>query len=978
MSPDRAPRRRAKEICRSDRFDTRNGGLSWHTTTLSGLADLLADTAIPTESKRLSVEFRAVPRESQINDSVQGEDLDGLDHSEGVDADLTSEECLKLLAYIHKHRHAKDLCVPVKSSNPQLWAKMISEHDPTQPSILSTIGFRTHIEVRTSTGVSEVPFSPNTMQLQAMLWYVRKRLAASTGAVWPSSGGIIADEPGAGKTVMGIAFALLARAFDLFTKPSFIEVKSSIAAQYRMEIERFVDPDAGIDLLDCTKQSLKDKLLPEDHKSRWTASLIVLYPQKVTLPRDYWSNSRVPTHPNNKYGVVILDEAHEYPLVDSACFSRSYGISHEFAVALTATPIRTLSNFISILGFCGNASARLPRAEDAKAVVAGQHARFADPSIRAIGHHWHHAVLEAASERDMAMRAAQQTILSLETNMFRLAGEHFPSRKAPQERNSAKYHQRLISQFLVPIKNGCLKYKQHHQTISSAHTRYSRAIGTYLKTDGDTQPFILKRPRDPKSGPAYRMHTFQVVGKQSDEHWRSLKEIEAACVSAVASKIQEEDVSGWDEALEKADKRLRNPSNLCYGIYHGSLTAASVASDVRPKDARMLLDLATTHFKAVPSQKAIILSDLVEAMLQHWRGETGPLVSRHADILPPPTPVSSKPRKIVIYCRYAMVAMFIQKHLRQRGIDFFNMFGGDSTAGIPASVEAWGESDVPVMVISKAMMQGINITQASVMIFAELNQSEPEDRQVEGRIDRIGQTEDCYSYKLVMDGSYDMRIKVNARAKGLNLLPFGGSDSSAGLVEICLLHGLLPGLAEWEAIAVEAGHKPLPSEIWNACNNLLPRIPTLAELELLREADQGAKQPDLDAASMDQDGEQEQLALQLILGDSEAHGRPVEERMNDETRQAAQARQDVPLDAAAVAHTMEVGSGGKRSPAAQDSSTRDRGYEKRAANTKEDDKSRRLRRRQIAEDAGVRLLCHLADQWRLNLEAVVKDDDQSD
>lgn len=40
-----------------------------------------------------------------------------------------------------------------------------------------------------------------------------------------------------------------------------------------------------------------------------------------------------------------------------------------------------------------------------------------------------------------------------------------------------------------------------------------------------------------------------------------------------------------------------------------------------------------------------------------------------------------------------------------------------------------------LMVISKAMMQGINITQTLVLIFAEIDQSKLAERQVEGCID---------------------------------------------------------------------------------------------------------------------------------------------------------------------------------------------------------------------------------------------------
>lgn len=141
-----------------------------------------------------------------------------------------------------------------------------------------------------------------------------------------------------------------------------------------------------------------------------------------------------------------------------------------------------------------------------------------------------------------------------------------------------------------------------------------------------------------------------------------------------------------------------------YAGNYGSLTATSVAADVAPEDAEVLLDPADKHFdEAVPSQKAVILTNLVQAMSQHWHDENGPLVDRYAAYLPPPGAANCKTMKIVINCHYAAITMFVRKHLEQRGIALLNMFGGDAKVEIPVCVEAWANSDVPVMIISRAV-----------------------------------------------------------------------------------------------------------------------------------------------------------------------------------------------------------------------------------------------------------------------------------
>ncbi|CBQ69328.1 hypothetical protein sr15793 [Sporisorium reilianum SRZ2] len=146
--------------------------------------------------------------------------------------------------------------------------------------------------------------------------------------------------------------------------------------------------------------------------------------------------------------------------------------------------------------------------------------------------------------------------------------------------------------------------------------------------------------------------------------------------------------------------------------------------------------------------------ELSNAMAPSGRSGSDPPQLRHS---PPDTKSSgilrpldciTPPLLLVMYCATTPV-MYVMWHLQHFGISFLNLYSGDDLDGFTDRMDAWkGTPNVPALIILAGLATGINITQANILIFAQMSYNKLKDMQVKGRIYRTSQAHKCFIYKL--------------------------------------------------------------------------------------------------------------------------------------------------------------------------------------------------------------------------------------
>lgn len=117
-------------------------GCSWGEKVISSLLLFLKKVTLPSNGD-YTVEVRPVPFEHQHpGDCASARDnphsLDKF--PEGINGNLSKEECLRLLSFfIAQRKTAATCCVPIKRQDLQQWCMVMQVH---LPLALSTLGFR--------------------------------------------------------------------------------------------------------------------------------------------------------------------------------------------------------------------------------------------------------------------------------------------------------------------------------------------------------------------------------------------------------------------------------------------------------------------------------------------------------------------------------------------------------------------------------------------------------------------------------------------------------------------------------------------------------------------------------------------------------------------------------------------------------------------------------------------------------------------
>lgn len=224
-----------------------------------------------------------------------------------------------------------------------------------EPLKLTSLGFRKHPLDRSLTTPLPHPFPLELKQLRAVIWFVQKVFhhkaklhnqevsGLGQSRDW-LCGGIVADPPGMGKTVMAIAFCLVSKKLGFLDLPTYVFVKSSIANQYVNEIHCFVNVDAVFEVMDLTGSSFTSKKLTKflkQDKSRWLAGLICIGPSKMSVPKKESKSqaSFILTHSSNLWVLVLFDKVQHMASYSMTSFLQKFNINCQFTIGLSATPI---------------------------------------------------------------------------------------------------------------------------------------------------------------------------------------------------------------------------------------------------------------------------------------------------------------------------------------------------------------------------------------------------------------------------------------------------------------------------------------------------------------------------------------------------------------------------------------------------------------------------------------------------------------
>jgi superfamily II DNA or RNA helicase len=787
----------------ADKFDTCNGERTWREEATTSLVKVLQGIELPSD-KDYSVEVKLMA--AQQLHATPPQESDSFDESpEGIDSDLNEDECLRLLSFsIANHGSAKTITIPVKARDPVQWATMMDEYEPLA---LTDLGFREYPLNRALTAPLVEPFRLELNQLRAVCWHARKvfhhvaetarHAALDSGRIrappqdW-SAGGILADPPGTGKTIMAIAFALFNKKVGFFDHATFFFVSASVSQQYVNEIHRFVDRNAAITIADCTASEGSEKVLKQElkaDKARWRADLFVLTPSRLILTGKKARDPLVPTHQSNLYGTLIFDDIHHMAAFNTQLFSRQFGVRRAYTIGVSATPIRDLASFLTVLAFCGNPGALLGDAAQAKMMMLS-------PEQHHITNKWLVDVVQPASERDQHLKNSKATQEKIELLLRDLASRSLPKRKDSQKAAMAKY-QALMQEVFVPLLRETSDLDRYTEQAKRDHARYAKAIRMYTLPPGDKAagPAILKRDRGMDAGVQHKVRTFVVFADPSSDGLDAIKKSKQTCVQALAQRILDKASSRTSrtsgsktrlQAEAEAQRAYNGKDNFSYEVFHGALSATALAAnkDLDAKQTDKLVKLAKSLLATVPSTKATIIADLIESMIDSWHGKHELVDERFASCIAPPPGPDDAPNKIVVFLRHAQIAALLLKHLQQRKIPFLNMFGGDRKNRPADSIDSWAESSIPILIISEVLQHGLNMTCANVVIFAEENYQETDDLQVVGRIDRIGQRKTCFVIHVRMRGSYDDQKRSLARQRHHNMLPLSGHSRLGSLLEI--------------------------------------------------------------------------------------------------------------------------------------------------------------------------------------------------
>ncbi|KAF8597151.1 hypothetical protein BDV93DRAFT_562595 [Ceratobasidium sp. AG-I] len=151
----------------------------------------------------------------------------------------------------------------------------------------------------------------------------------------------------------------------------------------------------------------------------------------------------------------------------------------------------------------------------------------------------------------------------------------------------------------------------------------------------------------------------------------------------------------------------------------------------------------------------------------------------------PSSPTKSKKsrrRKFVVYCHLSQSWKLVAHVLKLHGIETVQVNGSMEAAARDEAVRRFQSEDGPdVILLSNAGSQGLNLQRGSVVIFVDHPWSASETQQVEGRVQRRGQTRDVIVYRIVAPDTPDEFLQGYATGKLLMMQVFTQECETRGM-----------------------------------------------------------------------------------------------------------------------------------------------------------------------------------------------------
>lgn len=351
-----------------DSWKTKAEGKTWdHVKEAPSLVEVLDKLQdFPTNASFTGLGVAKIDQEEIAGSIRVDPDMGQFDADvQGLDGTLSSDACLRILAYLFSAfpnaeaiRGAESFSIP-----------NASEYSKYEPFDLTELGFRKFPLNASDNQPSKATLKLSQTQLQAGVWFFRRlaRDIRETNALhqqfedlsdfeifrrrdW-ARGGIIADPPGLGKTVIAAFFALTFRKLNIVDKPALFLVKSSVSKQYSRELLRFINcssgetPGTGLHLLDLTASDYELKRVPRSFNAKdtrvWNSNLLVVVANKITSLRAK-ADRRCPLSTGWKYGLLNYDEVHDLPRTSAKTFPMEFSVQRHFTVGFSGTPIRNI------------------------------------------------------------------------------------------------------------------------------------------------------------------------------------------------------------------------------------------------------------------------------------------------------------------------------------------------------------------------------------------------------------------------------------------------------------------------------------------------------------------------------------------------------------------------------------------------------------------------------------------------------------
>ncbi|CAE6491806.1 unnamed protein product [Rhizoctonia solani] len=319
------------------------------------------------------------------------------------------------------------------------------------------------------------------------------------------------------------------------------------------------------------------------------------------------------------------------------------------------------------------------------------------------------------------------------------------------------------------------------QSLASYRPFWSAREGLFTLRD-ELKNMIIRRDRRSvdNKGQSLLPHITKV---DSMSYFAMDARTDAAVATTTATKKARSDcrvdISGWLTEIKKA-------------LLHPILIAERDDSDTRTFKEWVVAQFPTrAAYQANPSAK---LDRLLLCVKQHHGNnsrDAPPLYWNRDGTLKENSPqiagavatrAATRRRKIVVFCNVSENWTLASHILNLHGYSTLHINGMITRAARDAAAQEFqSETGHDVLFISEVGTQGLNLQRGSIVIFLDHPWSASDAQQIMGRVERLGQKDSVYIYRLTCPNSVDELIQEYASGKRLMSQVYTGECAIRGV-----------------------------------------------------------------------------------------------------------------------------------------------------------------------------------------------------